>query len=129
VGRLVGSGAGAEELSWLPKLADFVPFIRQTIADVNPRMFTSLKVTDLLDRLVPVLAGREDLLTALNALREDAGFRVVGDVPVVPLLRLLGIKVPEAVTESTPKPVDAGIVTESDEQSSEDQKSVAAAIA
>ncbi|MBN2389332.1 MAG: hypothetical protein JXR84_01330 [Anaerolineae bacterium] len=129
VGRLVGSGAGAEELSWLPKLADFVPFIRQVMADTNPRMFTSLKVTDLLDCLVPVLAGREDLLTALNALREDAGFRVVGDVPVVPLLRLLGIKVPEAATESTAKPVDAGIVIESDEDPDEDQKSMAAAIA
>ncbi|MFN2283850.1 MAG: SPFH domain-containing protein [Anaerolineae bacterium] len=129
VGRLVGSGAGTEALSWLPKLADFVPFIRQVMADTNPRMFTSLKVTDLLDRLVPVLAGREDLLTALNALRDDAGFRVVGDVPVVPLLRLLGIKVPETTAESTAKPVDVGIVVESDEQPDEDQKSVAAAIA
>jgi len=116
-------------LNWLPKLADFAPFIRQVMADTNPRMFTSLKVTDLLDRLVPVLAGREDLLTALNALRDDAGFRVVGDVPVVPLLRLLGIKVPETTAESTAKPVDVGIVVESDEQPDEDQKSVAAAIA
>jgi len=128
VGRLVGNGDGADALNWLPKLADFVPFIRQAMAGVNPRMFTSLKVTDLLDRLVPVLAGREDLLTALDALREDAGFRVVGDVPVVPLLRLLGIKVPEAAVASTVKPVDAGIVVENGEQPDEDQKSVAAAM-
>ncbi len=75
----------------LPKLADLAPFVRQVMADVNPRMFSSLKVVDLLDRLMPVIAGREDLVTAVNNIKDDANFRVVGDIPVVPLLRLLGI--------------------------------------
>ncbi len=90
-GRILSTDEMTGLRSWLPKLADFVPFIRQAMSDVNPRMFTSLRVMDLLDRLTPVVAGHEDLVSALDNLREDANFRVVGDVPVVPLLRLLGI--------------------------------------
>jgi hypothetical protein len=38
-----------------------------------------------------VVAGQETLTSALNSLKADASFRVIGDMPVSPLLRLLGI--------------------------------------
>jgi hypothetical protein len=60
-------------------------------------MFSSLRVADLAERLGPVLTGREDLLTALNHLKQAANFRVVGDLPVGPILSFLGVKLaPEA---------------------------------
>jgi len=138
VGRLIGDGNGVAYLNWLSKLADFVPSIRQAMSGINPRMFTSLKVVDLLDHLVPVLDGREDLLTALDALREDASFRVVGDMPVAPLLRLLGIKIPEAGVGATSKhvyadvvvdDVDDDVVVNDVERPGEDQTLIADAIA
>ncbi len=128
VGRLVGNAEGTEYLNWLPKLADFLPFIRQALADVSPRMFTSLKLVDLLDHLVPVLDGREDLLTALGALREDANFRVVGDMPVAPLLRLLGVKAPEAGAGGTSKHAPVDVVINDVSKPAEDQKSAADAV-
>ncbi|MCP4541853.1 MAG: hypothetical protein GY832_32380 [Chloroflexi bacterium] len=95
VGRIL-DGVGTEKGStFLPRLAEFTPYIRQALANVNPRMFSSLKIVDLIDRLNPVLAGQEDLVTALANLRENANFRVVGDIPVAPLLGLLGINLPQ----------------------------------
>ncbi len=76
-------------------LRRFMPYIRQVLRDVNPRMFSSLRVADLVDRLQPVVAGHEDLSTALTRLKENVNFRVVGDLPLAPLLRLLGIRIPE----------------------------------
>ena len=69
-----------------------MPYIRSALADVNPRVFSSLRVADLAARLGPVLTGREDLLTALNHLKQAANFRVVGDLPVGPILSFLGVK-------------------------------------
>jgi hypothetical protein len=96
VGRILDGVGGDGQGSFLPRLAEFTPYIRQALADVNPRMFSSLKIVDLIDRLNPVLAGREDLVTALTNLREDANFRVVGNIPVAPLLSLLGINLPQS---------------------------------
>jgi hypothetical protein len=102
LGRMLGDGDGDALTAFLPRLAALRPSIRQVVEDVNPRMFTGLKVADLVDRLVPVVAGREDLMTALDNIREDASFRVVGDFPVVPVLRALGIRVPKASGEFVP---------------------------
>ncbi len=77
------------------QLRNFIPYIRQVLSDVNPRMFSSLRVVDLVDRLQPVVAGHEDLNTALTNLKENVNFRVVGDIPLAPLLRLLGIRISE----------------------------------
>ncbi len=92
----------------LPRLSEFAPYIREALSDVNARMFSSLRIADLVERLVPVVAGQEDLTAALNQLREDATFRVVGDLPVMPLLKLLGVQAPEAeeiVDDETPEVV------------------------
>lgn len=91
VGRII-DGDGASR--WGVRLLEFVPYVRQVLTDVNPRMYSSLKVADLMDRLAPVVAGEEELVTALNSLREDTNFRVIGDLPLTPFLKLLGINVP-----------------------------------
>ncbi|MFO7537479.1 MAG: SPFH domain-containing protein [Chloroflexota bacterium] len=98
IGNLVGSpgspgshnGHGAYA-DLLPKLATFTPYIRRLAADVQPRVLTSLKIADVVDRLSLLVAGQEDLVTSLNKLRQDAIFRVVGDLPVGPVLNMLGI--------------------------------------
>ena len=123
VERWLGANKSSAAGGFLAKLVDFMPFIRQVMGDVNPRMFTSLKVVDLLDRLTPVVAGREDLLTALNKLKEDAGFRVVGDIPVVPLLRLFGISLPEADASLAPMAETVStVVSEAEDVQGEDDK-------
>jgi hypothetical protein len=38
-----------------------------------------------------MVAGEEDLVTALNTLKNDATFRMVGDMPVGPVLNMLGV--------------------------------------
>lgn len=94
VGQLMGTNdvpSGVWNL--MPKLSVLMPAIRQVLRNVNPRMFSSLKVLDLLERLMPVVAGQADLLTALNNVKEDASFRMVGDIPVVPLLQFLGLPI------------------------------------
>ncbi len=90
LGRLMDGGSDAESIA--PQWQAFVPYIRTALADVNPRVFSSLRVADLADRLSTVLTGREDLQTALTHLKEAANFRVVGDLPVGPILSFLGVK-------------------------------------
>ena len=62
-------------------------------------MLSSLKVADVVERLGPVVAGEESLTSALSSLKADASFRVIGDMPVSPLLRLLGLGQAEPVEE------------------------------
>ena len=81
------------------------------LAEVNPRMFSSLRVADVVEKLGAVLSGREDLVTALNGLKQQANFRVVGDLPVGPLLSLLGVKLDSA----HPVPgADAGLAAQTE---------------
>ena len=89
-----GDGNEPSTMEWAHEnLSGFVPYIQQVVADVNPRVFSSLKVADLVDRLAPVVAGKEDLATSLGQLRKDANFRVVGDLPIAPILKLFGIEI------------------------------------
>lgn len=84
--------AESTTINWVrDNLDGFRPYIQQVMSDVNPRVFSSLKVADLVERLVPVISGKEDLTTSLDQLRQDANFRVVGDLPIVPILKLFGI--------------------------------------
>lgn len=92
VGRLVdGALDGESALFDGFKLGEFLPYIQQIIAGINPRVLSSLKVADLLSELDNVVSGRSDLVTALHQLRNDGSFRVIGDLPVMPLLQSLGI--------------------------------------
>ncbi|WP_420641986.1 hypothetical protein [Candidatus Leptofilum sp.] len=104
VGRLLNPGEnGADEplvlVNWLPKLSQFGPYLQQALADVNPRMLSSLKVADVVERLGSVVAGEESLTSALTSLKADASFRVIGEMPINPLLRLLGMGQHEAEDE------------------------------
>jgi hypothetical protein len=94
VGRML-AGNVTDGNGLMPLLGQFIPYVQQVLAEMNPRMFSSLKIADLVDRLDPVLAGREDLASALGNIREDANFRVVGDLPVKPLLRFFGFNLGE----------------------------------
>ena len=102
VGRMLGPSDGGESGTLLPRLAQFFPYLQQALGDINPRLFSSLKLADLIERLTPVVAGREDLVTALTNIKEDATFRVVGDLPIAPLFRLLGIELPKPGEEVIP---------------------------
>lgn len=83
-----------EEGGMMANLAKLRPYLADTLASMNPRMFTSLKVADLVENLAPVVAGQEDLASALSGLKSDANFRMVGDLPVGPFLKMLGFDLP-----------------------------------
>ena len=96
VSRLVdgvvdGALAGESSLASALNLGAFLPYIQQIARDVNPRMLSTLKVADLVTELGNVVSGQSDLVTALHQLRQDGSFRVIGDLPVLPFLQLLGI--------------------------------------
>jgi len=96
VGRLVdgvvdGALAGETSLASALNLGAFLPYIQQIVREVNPRMLSTLKVADLVTELGNVVSGQHDLVTALHQLRQDGSFRVIGDLPVLPFLQLLGI--------------------------------------
>ena len=78
VGRMLngdangGAKSAGEPLvlaNWLPKLSQFGPYLQQALADVNPRMLSSLKVADVVERLGPVVAGEESLTSALSSMK------------------------------------------------------------
>lgn len=78
-------GNGGQLLSSLPSA------LGEVLQDVQPRVFASLTVADLVERLSAVANGDSDLSAALDGLRQDSNFRVVGNLPVVELLgQLLG---------------------------------------
>ncbi len=78
-------GNGSQMLAGLPSA------LGEVLQDVQPRVFASLTVADLVERLSAVANGDSDLSAALNGLRQDSNFRVVGNLPVVELLgQLLG---------------------------------------
>ncbi|OQY44353.1 MAG: hypothetical protein B6242_12945 [Anaerolineaceae bacterium 4572_78] len=86
IGRLVNE----DSIIWLgTQLRQFAPYLQQALADVNPRVMSTLRMTDLLERLASVVSGQENLVNALNSLRKDTNFRMIGDMPVKPLLDML----------------------------------------
>lgn len=76
-------GSGAQVASKLPGA------LGEALKDVQPRMFASLTVADLTERLLAVANGDSNLVEAIHGLREDSNFRVVGNIPVVELLGTL----------------------------------------
>lgn len=121
IGQLLdGSNSNGNNFQPLfSNISRFTPYLQQVLADVNPRMFSSLKVSDLIDRLGPAIAGEEDLVSTLNHLREDANFRVVGDLPVKPLLSLFGLNLSNNDTD------DASVLIGEDEKDGIGSESVA----
>lgn len=97
VGRLVEGvvtqNSNDGDLNILSKLnlPAFAPYLQQVVDEVNPRMLGSLTVSALVEHLAGVVNGQKDLSQALNDLRQDGSFRVIGDLPVLPILRLIGL--------------------------------------
>jgi uncharacterized membrane protein YqiK len=87
--------------AWFSRMGDLLPYVRQMLASTNPRILSSLKVADLVERLGPVLEGKEDLTTALTHIKNDANFRVIGELPVAPLLKAVGIRLDEKQADIT----------------------------
>ncbi len=73
-------------------LTRWLPYLQKALAEVNPRMLSSLKVADLMATMGDIVRGDSDLVGALQELRQDANFRVIGDMPVTTLLEMIGFK-------------------------------------
>ncbi len=105
VGKFLNQNGGDNNGSLsLPSLARFTPYLQKMVSEVNPRVFSSLKIKDVVERLSSVVGGQEDLVTALNNIKQDATFRIVGDFPIGPLMSMLGLK--ETAVSDTPPPVE-----------------------
>ncbi len=110
VGKFLNqNGSGENGSLSLPSLSKFTPYLQQMMAEVNPRVFSSLKIKDVVDRLGSVIGGDEDMVTALNNIKQDATFRMVGDFPIGPLMTMLGLK-ETAVSDTPAAPVEDLII-------------------
>lgn len=88
------NGNGSQQdasLALEQRYANLLPHMRSLLANVNPRMMSSLKVNDVVEQLGPVVNGDATLADALNQIKSDASFRVIGDMPVQPFLKFLGV--------------------------------------
>ncbi|MEZ4681228.1 MAG: hypothetical protein R2932_44140 [Caldilineaceae bacterium] len=86
------AGLDAIDFPWQSfNLAQWLPYLQQALTEMNPRMLSSLKVSDFMETLGEVVSGQSDLVEALQDLRQDANFRVIGDLPVSALFGMLGL--------------------------------------
>jgi hypothetical protein len=69
------------------------PALQQVIAGIEPRILAGMNVADLVEEAGKVFSGEVELTEALENLRADTSFRVLGNLPVIPLLRSLGLLV------------------------------------
>jgi hypothetical protein len=85
--------AGTSSLtpSFTDRLAEVFPYIQDVVKDIKPRILSTLTVAQLVERLTPVAQGKENLMSALNGIKNDATFRIIGDVPVQSILAKLGL--------------------------------------
>lgn len=96
IGRLLGNGGNdlalpKEYRHLQPHFSKLQPYIGEMMSEMNPRIFAGLTLADLSERLMPVVAGEQDVVSALNQIREDASFRVIGNLPVNSILSFLGV--------------------------------------
>ncbi len=90
LGRLANGRGNGSDRGLAAAFQKLLPAIRTALSQVNPRMFSSMRIADLVDRLGPVVAGEGPLVDALAGLKADAQFRMVGDLPLAPFLHVLG---------------------------------------
>jgi hypothetical protein len=93
-GRLLNGQETNDQFNWqrlAVPVATLVPALKQLTGEMNPRVLSGLRVADVVERLGPVVSGQENLVTALNQLKEDATFRVIGDLPLNGLLKMIGL--------------------------------------
>lgn len=94
VGSLLNGQASNGHFNWQRLAAPIealMPAVKQLTNEMNPRILSGLRVADVVERLGPVVSGQENLVTALNQIKEDATFRVIGDLPLNGLLKMIGL--------------------------------------
>ncbi len=75
----------------LSMVTQALPAIQKAIRDMNPGVMTTMTASQLLDAVIPVLAGQEDALSAVNKLRQSMAFKIVADMPATNILGMLGL--------------------------------------
>jgi hypothetical protein len=65
--------------------------LQQVVDNVEPRILAGMNVADLVEEAEKFVRGEVDLTEALENLRTDSSFRVLGNLPVMPILRSLGL--------------------------------------
>ena len=63
-------------------------------------------MAERVERLTPLVADEEGLAETLAGLQEDASFRMIGDMPIKPLLGLLGWGTEATQKETGADPAD-----------------------
>lgn len=95
VGNLINgatNGTGDTAVGTLQSvLGGLAPYISKVVGGMQPRVFSTLTVSQMIDHLVPVLKGEENLLAAVDGLRRSAQFRLIADLPVAPFLNGYGV--------------------------------------
>lgn len=86
-----GHGNGDLPVNLMGMVQPFLPYIKQVISGMNPRVISTLTVGQLIEELVPVVKGEATLTEALNTIRGNAQFKVLADFPVEPILEKLSI--------------------------------------
>lgn len=82
-------------------LPGLLPYITTVVKSMRPRVFSTLTIEQLLDRLAPVVKGEGTLLQAIDGLRQDAQFQLIANMRVAPLLAPFGINVAEPTTDDS----------------------------
>lgn len=82
-------------------LPGLLPYITTVVKSMRPRVFSTLTIEQLLDRLTPVVKGEGTLLQAIDGLRQDAQFQLIANMRVAPLLAPFGINVAEPTTDDS----------------------------
>lgn len=106
VGRLIGtsntgSGTNMPDLGSL--LTKVLPTVQSVVSQMQPTIFSTLTVAGLVEAITPALTGQADVVETINSLKEQAGFRMIADIPVAGILRQFGIG-----TQATPD--NAGMI-------------------
>lgn len=89
--RLVGSDTANDSLLGGLNWDRFLPVLQETAAEIEPRILAGMSVGDLINEMAGVVSGQTELSAAIEKLRGDASFRVIGNLPVGSLLRTLGL--------------------------------------
>lgn len=90
VGNLIGSHGSSDGdlMSMLQKLA---PTAKKWLAGLAPTALTSMKVSDLVNELGPVVAGDKTLAEGLQKLKAHANFRMFANWDLSQILPFLGM--------------------------------------
>ncbi|MGB1253759.1 MAG: SPFH domain-containing protein, partial [Candidatus Promineifilaceae bacterium] len=91
IGNLLGNSEQPNMAGLMSSFGTILPHLRSMMSDVNPRMLASLTVNDVVEKLSMVQSGDTTLMNALAGIKQDANVRMIGDMPIQPFLKMLGV--------------------------------------